>query len=896
MLTSGTKLGPYEIVAPLGAGGMGEVYRARDTRLDRSVAIKVLPKHLSSDPEAKQRFDREARAISSLNHPNICTLHDVGHQDGTDFLVMELLEGETLADRLAKGPLPPDQVLKYGIEICEGLERAHKSGVVHRDLKPGNVMLTKTGAKLMDFGLAKSVTVANAPAAGLTATLMSPGVSHPLTAQGTVLGTFQYMSPEQVEGKDADVRSDIFALGAVLYEMATGKRAFTGKSQASIVAAILASEPQAISAVQPMAPVALDRVVKTCLEKDPDERFQTVHDLKLQLKWISEGGSQVGIPAPVAARRKFPPVIWAVAAIALVAGAALSAAYFLQAGHPKGVIRASVLAPEGSEFLSLDIEGGAPAISPDGKQLAFVARDKQGAILLWLRPIDSISARPLTGTETAGHPFWSPDSRSVGFFARNKLQKIDIASGSVQTICEAGLGRGGSWSKDGVILFTPNTTDVLYRVAAAGGNAVKATQFDASRGENSHRWPYFLPDGKHYLFFVRSSQGTDVNGVYGGALDSKEHHLLLRTGYSAAYAEPGYLLSVREQSLVEQPFDANKVALTGDPVPVAEHVAENGATSEAMFSVSQNGVLAYQPGQNAAVGWNLVMYDRSGKKVSDIGTNLFLWPSLSPDATKVAVGVTDIHFGTPDLWAYDLARGTRTRLTFEPGREGNAVWMPDGQSVIFGSDQTGLTHVYRKSINGTGATETVLETADTVEVPRSVCHDGRYLLYERRAGNTKTKYDIWALPLGGDHKPFPLVQSDFDDLAPAFSPDCNCVAYMSDDSGQFEVYITHFPDATGKYQVSTSGGVNPHWRGDGKELFFVSPQDRNLNSVSVAQQGKGLELGSARKLFPTHAVSQQLGPFDVSADGQRFLVNGENVQVTNEPVTLVVNWDAELKK
>ena len=895
-LAPGSKLGPYEIVSPLGAGGMGEVYRARDTRLDRSVAIKVLPTHLSSDPEAKQRFDREARAISSLNHPNICTLHDVGHQGGVDYLVMELLEGETLADRLMKGPLPAEQVLKYGIEICEGLERAHKNGVVHRDLKPGNVMLTKAGAKLMDFGLAKSVTAGNAPASGLTGTLMSPGGSHPLTAQGTVLGTFQYMSPEQVEGKDADARSDIFALGAVLYEMATGKRAFTGKSQASIVAAILASEPQPISAVQPMAPVALERVVKTCLAKDPEERFQTVHDLKLQLKWIAEGGSQAGVTAPVAARRKSSLVMGAVAAIALIAGAMLAAVYFSQAGQPRRVIRASILAPEGSEFLSLDIEGGAPAISPDGKQLAFVARDKQGSILLWLRSIDSMTARPLSGTENAGHPFWSPDSRSIGFFARNKLQKVDVASGSVQTICEAGLGRGGSWSKDGVILFTPSTTDVLYRVAAAGGSAVKATQFDASRGENSHRWPNFLPDGKHYLFFVRSSQGTDVAGIYVGALDSKEHHLLLRTAFGAAYAEPGHLLSIREQSLVEQPFDADKLALTGDPVPIAEHVAENGATSGAMFSVSQNGVLAYQPGQNTAVGWNLVMYDRSGKKVSDIGTNLFLWPSLSPDATKVAVGVTDIHFGTPDVWVYDLARGTRTRLTFEPGRETYAVWMPDGQSVIFASDQNNLPHMYRKSVDGTGTTETVLETPDTVELPRSVCHDGRYLLYERRAGTSKTRYDVWALPLGGDHKPFPLVQSEFDDLDPVFSPDCKWVAYTSDDDGQLEVYITHFPDATGKYQVSTSGGVNPRWRGDGKELFFISPQDRNLNSVSVAQRGNGLELGTAHTLFATHAVSQGLGPFDVTADGQRFLVNGENIQVTNEPVTLVVNWDAELKK
>ncbi|MGB8864099.1 MAG: protein kinase, partial [Candidatus Sulfotelmatobacter sp.] len=468
-LTSGTKLGPYEIQSALGAGGMGEVYLARDTRLDRTVAVKILPPHLSSNLEAKQRFDREARAISSLNHPNICTLHDVGHQDGTDFLVMEYLEGETLADRLMKGPLSPEQVLKYGIEICEGLEKAHKSGVIHRDLKPGNIMLTKSGAKLMDFGLAKATPAHEPPASSLTMTLSGPS-GQPLTAHGTVLGTFQYMSPEQLEGKEADARSDIFSLGAVLYEMASGRRAFTGKSQASIVAAILASEPQPISAVQPMSPPALDRVVRTCMAKDPDDRWQTAHDVKLQLQWIAEGGSQAGVPAPVAARRRTSQrLAWTVAAVAAAVAIAFAVGFVLRAPAPVHPLRVSILPPEQHSFDPLSI-----ALSPDGTKLAFVATAAAGAPQLWVRPLDSTAAQPLAGTDDAAFPFWSPDSRSLGFFAQGKLRIIDASGGAVQTLADTPQPRGGSWGADGTILYTPDTLSAMFRIPAAGGTPSRA--------------------------------------------------------------------------------------------------------------------------------------------------------------------------------------------------------------------------------------------------------------------------------------------------------------------------------------------------------------------------------------------------------------------------------------
>src|SRR6202521_461237 len=500
-LTSGTKLGPYEIQSPLGAGGMGEVYRARDTRLDRTVAVKILPPHLSSDPEARQRFDREARAISHLNHPNIGTLHDVGHQDGTDFLVMECLEGETLAAALMRGPLPPEQVLKYGIDICEGLEKAHKSGVIHRDLKPGNIMLTKSGAKLMDFGLAKATLAHEPPVSSLTMTLSRPSVDQPLTAQGMVVGTFQYMSPEQLEGKEADARSDIFALGAVLYEMATGKRAFTGKTQASIVAAILASEPQPISVVQTMSPPALDRVVQGCLAKDPDERFQTIHDVKLQLKWIAEGGSQAGVPAPVAAKRKNREraLIIALLLCGLLAALGIAGSVIFakkEESLRRRVVRAQIGAPDHYSFTGVNLSNHVE-ISPDGSTIAFIA-EGEGKQFLWVRPLHATTAQPLAGTEGAYYPFWSPDSKFIGFFAGGKLKKVEASGGVVQTLCDAPYGRGGSWNRDGVILFAPGIHDVIYRVPDGGGQPVAVTKVNKGGVYGGSRWPYFLPDGQHF--------------------------------------------------------------------------------------------------------------------------------------------------------------------------------------------------------------------------------------------------------------------------------------------------------------------------------------------------------------------------------------------------------------
>src|SRR6266852_693637 len=721
-LISGTKLGPYEIQSPLGAGGMGEVYRARDTRLDRSVAVKILPTHLSDNPEAKQRFDREARAISSLNHPNICTLYDVGHQDGVDYLVMEYMEGETLADRLIKGPLPPEQVLKCGREIAEGLEKAHRSGVIHRDLKPGNVMLTKSGAKLMDFGLAKAAPASAPPSSSLTMTLSTPAGSHPLTAEGMIFGTFQYMSPEQVEGKEADSRRDIFALGAVLYEMATGRRAFSGKSHASIVAAILASEPQPISAVQPMSPPALDRVVKGCLAKDPDERWQTAHDVKLQLQWIAEGGSQAGIPAPVSKRRRLSHnVAWVVAAVCALAAIGLAVPWIFRSAPVVHPMRVSILSPADNSFKPFDI-----AISPDGSKFAFAAVDKNGKTQLWVRAMDSESAQPLAGTDGAQFPFWSPDSQTIGFFADGKMKRLEASGGGLQVLADATTPRGGTWNQDGVILFSPGAAGGLSRVSASGGTVEQVTTLDPKKNEDSHRWPCFLPDGEHFVFLVRSGLTTGAAQLYGSSLGSKDKTLIVDSGGRPGCTQPGYLLFVRGSNLMAQHFDQGRLQLSGDPTPVVEQLGRD-YTFSAAYTVSRNGTLvAHNGGVSTSV---LTWYDRTGKPGTVLGTDNFNVIRFSPDGRILSTSVYD-NSGGEDIWLLDLARGVRTRFTFGPALSDDPVWSPDGKMIVFDSNRTGTYAIYEKPANGTQKEE-VIFSDPAIKFTSSWSRDGKYVLFDR---------------------------------------------------------------------------------------------------------------------------------------------------------------------
>ena len=885
-LSHGVRLGPYEILDAIGAGGMGEVYRARDTRLERTVAIKILPAHLSCDPIRKQRFEREAKIISSLNHPHICVLHDVGQQDGIDYLVMECVEGETLAKRLEKGPLQLDLVLKYGMQIADALDRAHRSGIIHRDLKPGNIMLTPTGAKLLDFGLAKPAAPLASPAT-LTATAAKQS---PATEQGTIVGTFQYMSPEQIEGKELDARSDIFSLGAVLYEMVTGQHAFQGKTQLSVASAILEKEPEPISAMKPMTPPALDHAIRRCLTKNPDERWQSASDLASELKWIAEPGSQAHTPLVVR-----PGIqAWLGWAFAAVLALILGIGYLRRAPTPEQAVRAFILPPEKTTFTSVGLDGGPITVSPDGRQLAFAATDDSGNHLLWVRPIDSVAAHSLPGTEGGAWPFWSPDSRYLGFFAGGQLKKIEISGGPAETLCDALGGRGGTWSSDGTILFAPTTQSSLYRVSEAGGTAVPVTKLDDSRHETSHRWPYFLPDGQHFIFFARG----DEPGTYAGTLRSHENKFLLAAESNAAYAWPGYLLYWRDGSLMAQPFEARHLALTGNAVSIADHVLFSGGQSYGVFSVSQNGVLALQAG-DASVN-QLSWFDRTGKQLNTISggrePSLVIGPRLSPDGHKLAATIFGFGASHGDIWLYDLSRDVRSRFTFESGAISAPVWSPDGSQIAFGAGRPNhQSIIYARASSGVGDVLTLLEDPQNALLPTSWSPDGRFLAYFRTERSAPvSRQQIWILPLFGDHKPVPFLPSAFDERTPEFSPDGRWIAYESNESGTFQIYVSAFPGAETKLQVSPSGGLVPVWRADGKELFYLDLAGR-LMSVDVKTVGQRLELGTARPLFQTHAASPGAHPFDVSRKADRFVIT-TTANANPSPYTLVTNWTGELRK
>ena len=902
MLNPGNKLGPYEILSPLGAGGMGEVYRARDTRLGRDVAIKVLPAHLSANLDLKQRLEREAKAISSLNHPHICTLHDVGSQDGVDFLVMEHLEGETLADRLHRGALALDEALKIGIQVADALDKAHARGIVHRDLKPANVMLTKNGTKLMDFGLAKPAPgVSSASGVGpLTPTTPTMSVAalsasaSPLTQKGTVVGTFQYMAPEVLQGAEADARSDIFSFGCVLYEMIAGRRAFEGKSQFSVLGAILDHEPERISAVKPGSPARLDETVRRCLAKNPDQRYGCMHDVRLQLEGLAEAGPQAGVAQVESLKPAGSRLAWLVAGIAALVALSVGAAYVFQAPKPAPVVRSSILPPTGTSFVTMLPLAGPPAFSPDGTALTFSARDEKGKVLLYVRSLTSLTAQPLAGTDEAIYPFWSPDSREIGFFAGGKLKKIRASGGPPQILCDATNSRGGTWSKDGIIVFTPSTVQGLFRVSTAGGNPEPASKLDVSRNENSHRWPAFLPDGKHFLFWARSSLGSEANVLYVGELGSLQAKVLIKSDSMAIYAS-GHLLFMRDQSLMAQPFNPGRLELTGDPAPIAEHVAINGATARPLFSSSETGALVYQAGETSG-GWDLLWWGRDGKQAGAIPqSDRYLTPTLSPDGTRLAVSVFTGNQGIGDIWIFDLARGTNTRLTFGPASQSAPIWTPDGKTVLYASTVNGSPHIYGKSADGSGAQRVVLASSDVVEVPGSFSPDGRYLVYERRLTKSETGYHLWVLPLFGDGKPFPIVQTAFEEMEPAVSPDGKWMAYQNNESGRREVYITAFPGGGAKWQVSTNGATTPKWRRDGKELFFLDASD-NLVAVDVNTSSNAVRLGTPHVLFQAAGVQREYGPYDVTADGKKFLINSGNLKEGANPLTLVLNWPAELKK
>jgi len=889
-LTSGTKLGPYEIQSPLGAGGMGEVYRARDTRLERDVAVKVLPANLSSDPNLRQRLEREAKAVSKLSHPHICTLHDIGHQDGVDFLVMELVDGETLEHRLVKGPLPPEQTLRIAAQIADALAKAHKLGFVHRDLKPANVMLTKTGAKLMDFGLAKHSGPAPL-AAALTEMTMEQAK---LTSEGMLVGTFQYMAPEQLEGKEADPRTDIFSLGELIYEMATGKPAFIGKSRASLIAAILTTEPQPMAALQPMTPVALERVVKKCLAKDPDERWQSASDLASELNWITEAGRAVeGSSFKPTKRERW---LWISALVLLLA--VLAAVYFRTSPHPQPTW-SSILAPENTSFAYF---AGPVAVSHDGRALTFVATNSAGQDMVWVRPLGELKAHALAGTEGASNPFWSPDDRAIGFFAGGKLKTTEAGGGPVVSICEVTGSRGGTWSQSGVILFA-ETWGVLHRVPSSGGTPDAVTTLDRSRVELSHRWPYFLPDGHHFFYFAANFSGGSAESasVYLADLESKESKLLFHARSNAVYT-PGYILFVRDRTLMAQPFDERRLEIRGQPFPIAEQVQYDELVWRGVFSSSFNGVLAYQGG-NTGANSRLVMFDRTGKEVRAIGAaGDFASQRISPNGQELAVAVLDSSVRNYKVWLYDLSRDKQTRLTFGPGRTTFPIWPPDGRSVAFASNHTGIYQLAQKRSDGTGSEEPILES-DISKYPTAWSADGRFIAYNTTSPG-KYATELWIVPRFGERKPYPFLQGNFDVGQGQFSPDGRWMAYSSNETGRPEVYVTPFPGGGSKWQVSGAGGTSPRWRRDGKELFYLAA-DSELMAAEVDGSGSSLQVAAVRPLFhlllktgiarfDINPTSDQIG-YDAGPDGKWFVVNAPPIG-SPPPITLITDWTPELGK
>jgi eukaryotic-like serine/threonine-protein kinase len=878
-IKAGQRLGPYDILSAIGAGGMGEVYRARDTRLDRIVAVKILPDHLSDRAELRERFEREAKTIASLNHPHICTLFDIGNQNGTDYLVMEYLEGETLAERLKRGPLPVNQVLQYAIEIADALDKAHRKGITHRDVKPGNIMLTKSGAKLLDFGLAK---LQASPVASPLSQV--PTANDAITAQGTILGTLQYMAPEQVEGREVDARTDIFAFGVAVYEMATGKKAFEGKSQASLIAKILETEPVPMSTLQPMTPPALDRVVKRCLAKEPDNRWQTAGDLCEELKWIAEGGSQAGVTILATPKHELRKrlVLGLVGIVVAIAAIAVSVVYVYMRRTPpaeRPAVRFTIGPPENGSFSS------APnllTISPDGTKLAFVGADASGKQQLWVRALDSPTAQPLSGTDNPAQPFWSADSRFVAFSADRKLKKIAVSGGPSLTLADE--GGMGTWSGQDVILFNC-ISGIICRVSAGGGASAPVTMLDPSRRETSHLWPAFLPDGKHFLYLTLSSN-PENNAIFVGSLDSKDRKLLLNAMSNVVYAPPGYLLFNRQGTLMAQPFNPERLQLTGEAVPIVEGVEFNPANGRTAFAASNNGVLAYRHGVEANL-LTLVWVSRNGAE-QRLGAppHNYVMPRVSPDGRRVAAG---IEGADSQIWLYDLARDTLTRLTFEGTGNIDPIWTPDGKRIVFKGDKQRL---FWQPADGSGpAAELTKNDLASNNIPGSFSPDGQVLAFvEMNPG-----YEVHTLPLT-DGNPKPFIRSPSNGTAPRFSPDGHFIAYASDESGRFEIYVRPYPGPGGKWQISTEGGTEPVWNPKGRELFYRS--GTKMVAVEVTTQGT-FSADRPKLLFEAPYVPspRSFQDYDVSPDGQRFLMLKTNEQTqAPDQINVVLNWFEELKQ
>ncbi len=884
-IESGSKLGPYEIIEPIGAGGMGEVFKARDTRLDRDVAIKVLPDTFAADEQFLQRFEREAKTISSLNHPNICVLHDIGEQDGHRYLVMEYIDGESLAERLAKGPLPIDQVIRYGGQVAEALDKAHRQGIVHRDLKPGNVMITKTGAKLLDFGLAKTsdaVLFGSRRSSGETAggtTHDQPTQQRPLTQEGTILGTFLYMAPEQLEGIEADTRTDIFALGAVLYEMATGQKPFSGKSKASLIASILDHQPPTISSVQPMTPPAFDHVVRRCMEKDPEDRWQSAHDVASSLRWIGEAGSQAGVAAPVTIRRKTRErLAWGIAMLcAIISLAAVWAALgFRDDANMRPVLRSAIEPPEKVLFDFRNV-GGPPELAPNGHAIVFSGENEDGSTQLYLRRLDSLEIQAISGTEGASYPFWSPDSAYLAFFQAGKLRKVPSAGGAIGTICDAPDGRGGTWSESGTIVI--GTRDGgLRKVSASGGTLEELTKVPG--GDDDHRWPWMLPGSDRFLYAAREFDNPSEVEIRVGSIDGSVDKKLTRASSNPAFTD-GYLLFASAGTLVAQKFDPGSLELGPETIPIAENVTESSNFSRSMFTVSSTGLLAYYTGKSNA-RTILTWYGRDGSQLGTLGDEAIHSTLLfSPDGKYAGVSIEDETIGTGDIWIYETQRGVKTRFTFDAMEELGPVWSPDGEMVYFSKLGVGGC---RRPSSGSGDFECPKEWSDLV--PMAFTPDGEKMLMNSWGGQ---EWDVVSLSMD-TNEPEAVVQSSFREFGQSLSPDGKYVIYTSNESAQTEVYATTFPKASGKWQISVGGGGSARWSPDGREIFYVTPDHSQLMSVALIK-GDLSEVDAPRLLFSIPNAPRDNFSWAITPDGKRFLVTvGTEAAREEPPMTLVTNW------
>lgn len=888
-LSGGTRLGPYEVLGPLGAGGMGEVYKALDRRLDRTVAIKVLPRTHSLSVEARQRFEREARTISRLSHPHICSLYDLGSEGGIDYIVMEYLEGETLADRLAKGALSLDPTLRYAIEIADALEAAHHQGVVHRDLKPGNIMLTRAGVKLLDFGLARVIS-ANGAESALSHV---PTQDRPLTAEGTILGTLQYMAPEQLEGKETDARTDIFALGTVIHEMATGQKAFRATSQAALIGQVLHAEPPAISHLVPLSPPVLDRIVKTCLSKDPAERWQSAGDVGRQLRWIREesaSGSHTPGHSQTGARGHLISWILLGALAAVIALGALIAIFRRQEPLAGGgpLTRFTIVPPPGGQAFREAVD-----LSPDGRRILFTFSGTAPA--LWLRPLDALSPVRLPGSDNAHEPFWSADGTEIAFFAEGKLKRMPAEGGPSRTVCAiGGYGVAGSWSRQGTILYSPQFGAGIMAVPADGGTPRAVTKLNKQAGDATHFFPVFLPDGQHFIFIARNLD-PEKTEIRLGSLASPDTRPLFHADSAAVYADPGYLLFARDNAVFAWKFDTGRLTVVGEPVPLVEDVRYATENNQLVLSAGGN--------QIAYLLWSLkrrlVWVDRKGREVGSVGgIRSYEDVRISPDGRRVAASVRDAAHGQNlDVWVFDVGRGTGTRVTAERTDEFNPAWFPDGSRLAYVSDREGFYNLYARSASGGPATVLAQDQHDKI-LP-SISPDGKSLLslVLDKGGSFRSLLTLSSSAAGAG-EPLSTV-SQFYEGDPELSPDGRSSAFVSNESGAPEVYVQPLQDGGPKVQVSVGGGTTPIWRRDGREIFYIAT-DGKLMSVSLQWDGRVLAPDEPQPLFPLNTFATgpdpTQRPYDVSPDGERFLVIRRIPDAEPDNAVVVMNWTAALKR